>query len=62
MSDTVMAKYGCGCWSVHEEVGQSTSLISCNQLYVGWAGSGKGEKVKARAPWAGPAPSLFSLA
>ena len=47
-SDIDISRYGDGCWSVYEEVGQSTSLISWHQLSIAWAESGKGEKVKAR--------------
>ena len=46
-----MARYGDGCWSGYEEVGQSTSLISC------WAGSGRKSAGAGAGP--GPAPALF---
>ena len=60
-SNIEMARCGDACWSGYEEVGQSTSLISWQQLYIGWAGSGKGEKVKAQGPAYGARAFTFSL-
>ena len=56
-----MARYGGGCWSGYDEVGQSTALFSCHQLFL--SGLGQAGKVQAQEPEQGlaqaPAPALF---
>ena len=47
-----MARYGGGFWSGYEKVAQSTSLISCHQLFL--SGLGQAEKVQAQGPGQGP--------
>ena len=57
MADMDMARYGGGCWSGYEEVGQITSLNFMASAVSEWAGSGR--KSAGAGPGPAPAPALF---